>query len=92
LGKRASDQTQTGQQTQYDEQSGGGTTSSSHSLSFLLGSFVLNEAGEPGRDETHLGSAEDPVPSSGPVQILANPEENASACANVLNLFFVLFL
>jgi len=54
LGKRASDQTQAGQQTQYDEQSGGGTTSSSHILSFLLGSFVLNEAGEPGRDETHL--------------------------------------
>ena len=74
LGKPASDQTQAGQQTQYDEQSGGGTTSSSHSLSFLLGSFVLNEAGEPGRDETHLDRAEDPVPSSGPVQILANPE------------------
>jgi hypothetical protein len=54
LGKRASDQTQAGQQTQYDEQSGAGTTSSSHSLSFLLGSFVLNEAGEPGRDLTQL--------------------------------------
>ena len=54
LGKRGSDETQAGQQTQYDDQSGGGTTSSSHSLSFLLGSFVLNEVGEPGRDETRL--------------------------------------
>jgi len=53
LGKRGSDQTQAGQQTQCG-QSEGGITSSSHSLSFLLGSFVLNEAGEPGRDETQL--------------------------------------
>src|SRR5215469_9782813 len=50
LGKRAAE-TQASQQTQDGEQTASSTTSSSHS-SFLLGSFVRAEAGEPDRDET----------------------------------------
>ena len=70
LGKRASDQTQACQQTHYRDQTEGGTTSSRHRLSILLGSFVPTEAGEPGRDETPTGWAEDPVSGLGPQTLL----------------------